>query len=90
MEIERAQQQSNVGTGTLGKDGSMAVINPPSFVSNLHELANKHRIEVNFETIDENGPAHVKRFRVKCRTGDKEVLGIFIYFFPLSILVRGA
>lgn len=73
MEIERAQQQQSNMVG--GKDNVMAVINPPSFVSNLHELANRHRIEVAFETIDENGPAHVKKFRVRCKAGDKEVLG---------------
>merc|ERR1712113_434713 len=38
MEIERAQQQQSNIVG--GKENSMAEINPPSFVSNLHELVN--------------------------------------------------
>ncbi|XP_057309930.1 double-stranded RNA-binding protein Staufen homolog 2-like [Hydractinia symbiolongicarpus] len=73
MEIERAQQQQS--TVQLGKDNTMAVINPPSFVADLYELANRHRMEVSFETVNETGPAHVKKFYIKCITGSKQVLG---------------
>ena len=72
MEIERAQQMQATKAGSE----TVAKAKTTSFVSDLHELANRHRLEIDFQTIDETGPPHVKTFCVKCKVGEKEVIGM--------------
>jgi len=71
MEIERAQQQQAIQAGTE----KVAENKSSSFVSDLHELANRHHLDIGFVTLDESGPPHVKVFRINCKVGDKEVIG---------------
>lgn len=71
MEIERAQQMQATKNG----NEAATKTNTSSFVSDLHELVNRHRLEIEFQTIDESGPPHVKTFCVKCKVGEKEVIG---------------
>jgi len=71
MEIERAQQLQATKAGSEQVEKTKS----SSFVSDLHELANRYHLEIDFDTVSENGPPHIKTFCVKCKVGDKEVLG---------------
>ncbi|XP_076274178.1 maternal effect protein staufen-like [Rhynchophorus ferrugineus] len=44
-------------------------------ISIVYEAAQKRNLAVNFEIIDEFGPAHKKTFTTKCVVGDLEVTG---------------
>lgn len=74
LEIERVQQHQAV-LQINGVDSTTAAIKPPSAVSKVHELANRSKLAISFETVNENGPAHVKMFYIKCKVGSIEVLG---------------
>lgn len=74
IEIERVQQQQAV-LQLNGVDQTTAAIKPPSAVSKVHEIANRNKHAISFETVNENGPAHVKMFYIKCKVGNTEVLG---------------
>lgn len=74
IEIERVQQQQAV-LQLNGIDETTAAIKPPSAVSKVHEIANRNKHPISFETVNENGPAHVKMFYIKCRVGSTEILG---------------
>ncbi|XP_071963984.1 double-stranded RNA-binding protein Staufen homolog 2-like isoform X2 [Antedon mediterranea] len=41
-----------------------------SEISLVYELAHPHNLNVQFEVLDESGPAHMKKFRMKCTCGD--------------------
>ncbi|KAF7271506.1 double-stranded RNA-binding protein Staufen homolog 2-like [Rhynchophorus ferrugineus] len=41
----------------------------------VYEAAQKHNLEINFEIVDEFGPAHKKSFTTKCTVDDLEVAG---------------
>merc|ERR1712168_1438039 len=58
-----------------GIDHATAAIKPPSAVSKVFEIANRNKYDILFETVQENGPAHVKMFCVKCKVGNHETLG---------------
>lgn len=74
LEIERVQQQQAV-LEVNGIDHATAAIKPPSAVSKVFEIANRNKYDILFETVQENGPAHVKMFCVKCKVGNHETLG---------------
>lgn len=74
MEIERVHQQQ-VALQVNGMDQTTAAIKPPSAVSKVHEMANRNKLAISFDTVNENGPAHVKMFFIKCKVGSYEVLG---------------
>lgn len=74
LEIERVQQQQAI-LHVNGIDHATAAIKPPSAVSKVFEIANRNKYAISFDTIQENGPAHVKMFCVKCKVGNHETLG---------------
>ena len=75
--IEIEQAQAAMLTGNNCENDSLI---KTSFVSKLYEVANLHKMEIQFTTMDEHGPPHVKKFYVKCKVGDKELRGMSIIF----------
>lgn len=71
MEIEMAQKQQAAKAGEEKAMNGRA----SSHVSDLHEIVSRHHLDVEFTTTFESGPAHVRMFHVKCKVGDKEVIG---------------
>lgn len=72
LELERVKQQQQQADSTTEKP---EVAGSSSFVSKLHEIANRHHLEVSFTLVDESGPPHVKIFCMKCKVGEKECHG---------------
>ena len=70
-----AQQQQREG-GSIDMEATATdKLKAPCFVSKLHEVANKHRMEISFTLVNETGPPHVRIFHMKCKVGDKELMG---------------
>merc|ERR1711881_656746 len=77
VEMEQAALLKN-GVGSEEED-----LVKTSHVSKLYEIANSHKMDIEFTTLDELGPPHVKKFYVKCKVGDKELTGNFGNIFTL-------
>ena len=69
FEIEQAAIKNG---GTPGEEDCLV---KTSYVSKLYEIANLHKMDIEFTTLDELGPPHVKKFYVKCKVGEKELTG---------------
>ena len=69
MEVAKQKQQSANQTEDPEKPKA------PCFVSKLHELVNKQRMEIKFELINETGPPHVRIFHMSCTVGEHKVTG---------------
>lgn len=74
IEIEVAKQKQSSSQSGEGEDPEKP--KAPCFVSRLHELANKHKMEVKFDLINESGPPHVRVFHMCCKVGDHQVTGL--------------
>ena len=70
--VEYEMEQAAIKNGTPGEDDAEV---KTSYVSKLYEIANLHKMDIEFTTLDELGPPHVKKFYVKCKVGDKELTG---------------
>lgn len=70
--IEIEQAQAAMLTGNNSEADSII---KTSHVSKLYEVANSHKLDIDFTTLEEHGPPHVKKFYVKCKVGDKELRG---------------
>lgn len=76
IELEMAKQKQ--AAARLGKD-SAETLKSPCFVSKLHELASRHRMEISFLSVSETGPPHVRMFHIKCKVGEHEIIGRCCY-----------
>jgi len=77
LELAKQKQAAALQQKEGGGDEMVATdkLKAPCFVSKLHEVANKHRMEISFTLLNETGPPHVRIFHMKCKVGDKEFMG---------------
>ncbi|XP_066929714.1 double-stranded RNA-binding protein Staufen homolog 2-like [Clytia hemisphaerica] len=73
VELEMSKQKQAAAQN--GTEGNPEKPKAPCFVSKLHELANKHHMEIDFKLMNESGPPHVRVFHINCKVGDHQIIG---------------
>ena len=77
IELEMTKQKQAATQN--GNESTPEKPKAPCFVSRLHELANKHKMGIDFKLINESGPPHVRIFHINCKVGDHQIIGLFCF-----------
>ena len=73
MEVAKQKQQS------VNQNEDPEKPKAPCFVSKLHELVNKLKMEIKFDLVNETGPPHVRVFHMSCQVGEHKIIGLCLF-----------